>query len=521
MLIGIIIARFIASVNAQERWLQYYQDTRTESVKLYGNLDEYAYWFADLVVGTPPQRVSVILDTGSSVCAFPCDACTNCGKHIDPPFNRSESSSATPIGCSSDCPGTCTNNQCTYRVSYFEGSSIQGVWFTDLVQLGDRVESNIPVRSSLGCHTSETKLFYTQLANGIMGIGPRRPNSPPSVLQTLFSDERIDKSVFAICLSDEGGELTVGGFNSTFASSPTVWIPMDPNSTFYQVSVANLRIGGANTQPPKPLTAMIDSGSTLAYFPKYFYELVLSSVETAVKFKYPESIFTASKRCFRTNSTSDPTIIISNLSSSLGPVSIQLASGDSLTWTPSRYLYKTGDDQICIAIGDSGGEDRIVLGAAWLLSRNVVFDLGSNRLGIMDANCPSYKTSDDRPADDRPASYAPPDEELETVFIVSSSPTELVVARESLPTASIDLKSSSATINPTSSSSESHNVSLIVILTLLACISLVMIALVIFRHRRRGYVLQRNTAGPSVPYEIVVEESEMVTIKNIIRPQSP
>jgi hypothetical protein len=48
-----------------------------------------------------------------------------------------------------------------------------------------------------------------------------------------------------------------------------------------------------------------------------------------------------------------------------------------------------------------------------------------------------------------------------------------------------------------------------------------MIVLVIFRHRRRGYVLQRNTAGPSVPYEIVVEESEMVTIKNIIRPQSP
>jgi len=35
-----------------------------ESARLYGNINEYAYYFVDLLVGTPPQRVSVILDTG-------------------------------------------------------------------------------------------------------------------------------------------------------------------------------------------------------------------------------------------------------------------------------------------------------------------------------------------------------------------------------------------------------------------------------------------------------------------------
>ena len=30
------------------------------------------------MVGTPPQRVSVILDTGSGVCAYPCASCKHC-----------------------------------------------------------------------------------------------------------------------------------------------------------------------------------------------------------------------------------------------------------------------------------------------------------------------------------------------------------------------------------------------------------------------------------------------------------
>eukprot|EP00913_Durusdinium_trenchii_P014516 g13617.t1 len=57
---------------------------KVEHARLYGNVDHYAYYFVDLVVGTPPQRVSVILDTGSGVAAYPCANCGHCGPHIDP-----------------------------------------------------------------------------------------------------------------------------------------------------------------------------------------------------------------------------------------------------------------------------------------------------------------------------------------------------------------------------------------------------------------------------------------------------
>jgi len=35
---------------------------------------------ATVYVGTPPQRKSVIVDTGSHYTAFPCAGCNNCGE---------------------------------------------------------------------------------------------------------------------------------------------------------------------------------------------------------------------------------------------------------------------------------------------------------------------------------------------------------------------------------------------------------------------------------------------------------
>ena len=54
------------------------------------------YFYSLIYVGTPPQRQTVILDTGSSILAFPCDSwfllcllivsCTTCGTHQNHPF---------------------------------------------------------------------------------------------------------------------------------------------------------------------------------------------------------------------------------------------------------------------------------------------------------------------------------------------------------------------------------------------------------------------------------------------------
>ncbi|CAM9728231.1 unnamed protein product [Sphacelaria rigidula] len=61
--------------------------------------------FAYVYVGTPPQRVSVIIDTGSDYTAFPCAECSNCGGHTDPYWDVFKSSTSTVASCG-QCRGS-------------------------------------------------------------------------------------------------------------------------------------------------------------------------------------------------------------------------------------------------------------------------------------------------------------------------------------------------------------------------------------------------------------------------------
>jgi Xylanase inhibitor N-terminal len=68
----------------------------TELTPLYQGLGTH---FSYIYVGTPPQRVSVIVDTGSHHTAFPCVGC-QCGKHMDPYFDPKKSNTSQVLECS-------------------------------------------------------------------------------------------------------------------------------------------------------------------------------------------------------------------------------------------------------------------------------------------------------------------------------------------------------------------------------------------------------------------------------------
>lgn len=99
-------------------------------------------------VGTPPQRVSVIMDTGSHHTAFPCVGC-NCGKRVfffriliskslfiplqmDPFFDPAKSISSLTKKCGIN------SGKCFFRQSYSEGSSWHAYKVVDKLYIGGK-----------------------------------------------------------------------------------------------------------------------------------------------------------------------------------------------------------------------------------------------------------------------------------------------------------------------------------------------------------------------------------------------
>ena len=67
-----------------------------------GNLFSLGYFSANVCFGTPGQRFDLIIDTGSSLTAMPCQGCSHCGSHSHeasgglPAYSRARFDGAAP-----------------------------------------------------------------------------------------------------------------------------------------------------------------------------------------------------------------------------------------------------------------------------------------------------------------------------------------------------------------------------------------------------------------------------------------
>lgn len=186
-----------------------YLNVPVKSTDLFGNSTELMYYYATLYVGDFDnlQEQALIIDTGSGIMSFPCEGyCTHCGKHINKYYPLNKSKTARILDCNVDQGCTCLNGTyCKFGQAYGEGSSYHGFWVEEQFYFGSPPNKQSNFTYEFGCVTNETNLFYTQEADGILGLSSTGRARIKPIFDVLKDEGVTQKREFALCLGSDGG----------------------------------------------------------------------------------------------------------------------------------------------------------------------------------------------------------------------------------------------------------------------------------------------------------------------------
>ncbi len=342
----------------------------------------YGTHFSYVYIGTPPQRQSVIVDTGSHFTAFPCVGCQQCGSHTDNYWDPKNSTTANVQKCNG-------GDLCTFGQSYSEGSSWRAYKVVDKLWVGGIGKETVPTGSKytvdfmFGCQTSETGLFRTQLADGIMGMAMAVETLPSQLVEQKVAASNI----FAMCFRVGGGIMTLGGVDQRIHSKPGIlYAGIKQTDGWYTVTLLDIQLmdQGANrakktigADPAKYSAgkgAIVDSGTTDTYLP------MAVAAEFGRLFKEITGVVFSSKNTKLTamDLAKMPDIVFV----------LQGVDGKAfdvvMPW--NNYVDKVGTDLYAFRVYLTEGSGA-VLGANFMDGYNVIFDKSNKRVGFAKSDC--------------------------------------------------------------------------------------------------------------------------------------
>lgn len=234
------------------------------SVSLTDILD--SEYFGEVDVGTPPQKFTMIYDTGSNNLWVPSKNCSDC--KVSPRYDSSRS-------------GTYVKNGKKFGNVYGSGAC-DGFVSTDEVRL-----AGLPIPGfTFGEVIKETyDVFHHAPFDGIVGLGP--PQGFPSPMQMLKDHGKIEHNVFATYLSSggkSGSMLSLGGPDSSYYVGEITYAPIAHDSKLHKmiggghwvISASDIKIGGNSTGIAPDM--VVDTGTSLLAGPSDHVATIIGKI---------------------------------------------------------------------------------------------------------------------------------------------------------------------------------------------------------------------------------------------------
>lgn len=381
--------------------------TTDADIKLYGDWLRYGEYYAQITIGS--QNFTVQVDTGSSDLAIPMVGCSTCGTPRHAPYDPNKSASSSPILCSSDAINcqcarcTClANNQCKYTLNYADQSGFTAEVFNDTVTIGP-----YSVNMAVGAITSErsnsplSSGFQPATTDGIIGFA--YPSASEINANTFFGrivEQGHANDLFSMCLTKNGGALTLGGIGHHYAGEIN-YTPIYKSNSFYRVYLHDMMLDGSSIGvPPSEWNGgegtVVDSGTTDIVMPRSAYLALKSSFLRMCSNTKLKGICSTDS----THTLFDGYCYGMTAAELAMFPAIQIVLGEQeksrilLTVPPQQYLVSgrcQSSSYVALAIDYIDGIELTLLGDSLMQGYEVVFDRANSRIGFGNvSNCPSY-----------------------------------------------------------------------------------------------------------------------------------
>ena len=257
-------------------------------------------YIANISIGTPGQKLSVLLDTGSSWLWLPGNVC-NC--HKSKHFNSTASS-------------TYKSTNVTKILRYQTGT----VW-GNLSQETFQID-NKKAKSQYFISSYRDSDMDGLLSDGILGLGFNLLSENRSTfIESLYNQKVIKNKFFSLYLNNNnfsglGSAFTIGGYNTTlYGTGPAKKVKIDSSSGYWLGVVQKFAIGSNSWSYSSP--AYFDVGTSLILGPSTevhsMLQFIISKTEGACYInywyiectcklgkyeKYPDLVFTINNQAF-------------------------------------------------------------------------------------------------------------------------------------------------------------------------------------------------------------------------------
>ncbi|CAJ1932252.1 unnamed protein product [Sphenostylis stenocarpa] len=368
-------------------------------------------YFADLRIGSPPQRLLLVVDTGSDLVWVKCSACRNCSTHRSgSAFLPRHSITFSTHHCyDSQCrlvphpTATHCNNRtklhtpCRYQYSYADGSTTTGLFSKETTTFNTSSNKQVKIKNfAFGCgfKTSGPSVTGSSFngAQGVMGLG-RGPISFTSQLGRKFGN------TFSYCLLDytlsppPKSYLTIGASSNDvdsrklFSYTPFVTNPLSP--TFYYITIESVSVDGVRL-PINPSVwgidvngnggTIVDTGTTLSFFAEPAYRQILAAVRRRVKLLVAKDAAALGfDLCVNVSGAARP---------KLPKLSFVLAGKSALSPPTGNYFIEPVEGLKCLAVQPvRPGSGFSVIGNLMQQGYLFEFDLDRSRMGFSRHGC--------------------------------------------------------------------------------------------------------------------------------------